>query len=504
MVRASGSYPLCQGFESLHRHRSLVRFVLLVGVCGPVVPSCDGGVEELYSPEEQVELARSRADAPEVLRTRLVDPDASLSVRLRAMRGLVEMGRLDQLRSGLRQLAVEQARGLVERVVPNLTWLAMAGSVPEGRLRQPQIFAKDALLLLEEWMSPALRREGRAVVVRWFAADLPARAATGEMPLARCDPAVRAAVAAAVSLRSARRWSDYPAIAAAVLQFGTDADRLRLRAEAAELFRTAPFDSPQERAETRAGVLAALRGLSGDAAALKAAASGTAPGNPDNRRLADLTDLRDALVGEVRDPAREPRSRSVALARLLELGFPLRPLGLGALVLDENTPAALRADLAGPLTREGDGAVAAAAALALDPAIFAAAAPRLRYVKIQGEILVFARALAAAAPRLAALPGRCEAVVEALAGMAPRRSATAASLLLESGDPFIMALGVAVLGRVGTPDHVAALAAFRTSSQRSACWPERTLGELAQRAVEAISARGATTIAVEAGDDDGG
>jgi len=477
---------------------------VLAAACGLVFPACGGDDQGLFSPEEQVELARSRADAPDFLRARLVAPDASLSVRLRAMRGLVEMGRVDQLRGGLRQLPIEQAARLVELLVPNLTWLAMAGSVPEGRLRQPQIFAKDALLLLEEWMSPGLRRETRGVVVRWFTADLPQRAATGEMPLARCDPAVRTAVAAAVSLRGARRWSDYPALAQAVLQLGTDADRLRLRAEAAELFRTAPFDSPAERAETRAGVLAALRGLSGDVAALKAAAGGQTPVNPDNHLLADLGELRDALVLEVRDAARDPRSRSVALARLLELGFPLRPSGLGALVLAEDTPAALRADLAGPLTREGDGAVAAAAALAPDPAIFAAAAPALRFVKIQGEILVFARALAAAAPRLAALPGRCDAVVDALAGMAPRRSATAANLLLESGDPFIMALGVEVLARVGTPDHAAALAAFRSSSQRSACWPERTLGELAQRAVEAISSRGATPIAVEAGDDDGG
>lgn len=504
MVRASGSYPLCQGFESLHRHRSFCLPVLLAAACCLATSACGGDDGEATSPEEQVELARARADAPDVLRARLVAPDASLSVRLRAMRGLVEMGRVDQLRAGLRQLPIEQATRLVELLVPNLTWLAMAGSVPEGRLRQPQIFAKDALLLLEEWMSPGVRRDTRAVVVRWFAADLPQRAATGDMPLARCDPAVRTAVAAAVSLRTARRWSDYPALAQAVLQIGTDADRLRLRAEAAELFRTAPFDSPQERAETRAGVLAALRGLSGDVAALKAAAGGRTPVNPDNALLADLTGLRDALAAEVRDAGREVRLRSVALARLRELGFPLRPLGLGALVLDESTPAVLRAELAGPLTREGDGAVAAAAALAAEAEVFAAAAPALRFVKIQGEILVFARALAAAAPRLAALPGRCGAVVDALASMAPRRSATAATLLLESGDPFIMAFGVEVLARVGTTDHASALAALRTSSQRSACWPERTLAELAQHALEAISSRGATPIAVEAGDDDGG
>ncbi|MBN1773489.1 MAG: hypothetical protein JXB32_19665 [Deltaproteobacteria bacterium] len=467
-------------------------------------PACGGDGEESASPEEQVELARSRADAPDFLRARLVAADSSLSVRLRAMRGLVEMGRIDQLRHGLRELPIEQATRLVETLVPNLTWLAMAGSVPEGRLRQPQIFAKDALLLLEEWMSPGVRRETRAVAVRWFAADLPQRAGSGDMPLARCDPAVRNAVAAVVSLRTARRWSDYPALTQATLQLGTDADRLRLREEAAELFRTAPFDTPEQRAETRAGVLAALRGLSGDAAALKVALGGRTPVNPDNALLADLTALRDALAAEVRDPTREFRPRSVALARLQELGFALRPLGLGVPAADEDTPAALRAELVEPLTREGDGAAAAAAALATAPEIFAAAAPALRFVKIQGEILVFARALAAAAPRLAGLPGRCDAVVEALAGMAPRRSASAAILLLESGDPVIMAFGVEVLARVGTPDHTSALAALRTSGQRSACWPDRTLADLATRALEAISSRGATPIAVEAGDDDGG
>jgi hypothetical protein len=451
-----------------------------------------------------VELARSRSDAPEFLRARLVAADSSLSVRLRAMRGLVETGRIDQLRQGLRALPLEQARRLVEQLVPNLTWLAMAGSVPEGRLRQSQIFAKDALLLLEEWMSPGVRREARSVAVRWFVSDLPQRSGVGEMPLPRCDPTVRNAVAAAVTLAAARRWSDYPALAQAALQLGTDGDRLRLRAQAAELFRAAPFDTPEQRAETRAGVLAALRGLSGDGPALKLALQGRTPVNPDNTLVADLTGLRDALAADVRDANRAPRDRSTALARLRDLGFVLRPLGLGPLVADETVPAALRAELAEPLTREGDGAVAAAAALAEAPEVFAAAAPALRFVKIQGEILVFARALAAAGEQLAGRPGRCAAVTDALAGMAPRRSATAAILLLESGDPFIMALGVEVLGRVGTPDHASALAAFAGSGQRSACWPDRTLAEQAQHALEAISSRGATPIAVEAGDDDGG
>lgn len=473
-------------------------------VCLLLTATCRADDESAASPEEQIELARSRADAPDFLRARLVAADSSLSVRLRAMRGLVEMGRIDQLRQGLRELPLDQAGRLVELLVPNLTWMAMAASVPEGRLRQPQIFAKDALLLLEEWMSPGVRRETRAVAVRWFAADLPQRSATGDMPLPRCDPAVRNAVAAAVSLRSARRWSDHPVLAQTVLQLGTDADRRRLRDEAAELFRTTPFDTPAERAEARAGVLAALRGLSGDAAALKVGLQGRTPVNPDNSVVADLTGLREALAAEVRDATREPRLRSAALARLRELGFALRPLQLGAVVADERAPTALRVELAEPLTREGDGTAAAAAALAAAPEVFAAAAPALRHVKIQGEILVFARALAAAAARLPELPGRCAAVTDALAAMAPRRSASAARLLLESGDPFIMAFGAEVLARVGTPDDTSALAAFQRSDQRSTCWPDQTLAVQAARALEAISSRGATPIAVEAGDDDGG
>jgi hypothetical protein len=56
---------------------------------------------DVESPEETVELARARQNAPDVLRRYLVSAENSLAVRLRAIRGLAEAGRVDQLRKGL-------------------------------------------------------------------------------------------------------------------------------------------------------------------------------------------------------------------------------------------------------------------------------------------------------------------------------------------------------------------------------------------------------------------
>ena len=97
MVRASGSYPLCQGFKSLHRHLFLWIHFLAAFLAG-AAPACGGDSVSGDSPEEEVELARAKADAADILRRRLVDAESSLSVRLRAIRGLVEGGRVDQLR----------------------------------------------------------------------------------------------------------------------------------------------------------------------------------------------------------------------------------------------------------------------------------------------------------------------------------------------------------------------------------------------------------------------
>jgi hypothetical protein len=501
VVRASGSYPLCQGFDSLHRHRFFLLLPFAALGILTALGACRDTSAVANSAEEETELARAKADAEELLSARLLAPDSSLSVRLRAIRGLVEMGRLDKLRGALRELPVDQARVLVESSVPNVTWLAMASSVPDGRLRQPQVFAKDALLLLDEWMSPDVRRDARAVVVRWFAVDPTNRAAQGDVPLARADVAIRTAVAGLISLRGAKRWSELPAIASLALSVGTDADRRRLRAEAVDEFLRAPFGTPQERAEARAGVLAALRGLSGDAAALKAGLQGRPLPEPDNAPLADLAELRAALAAIVASAAEPAARRNDAAQKLEELGAPLRPLGLVAVVADEAAPVELRAALAGRLAREGEPAAAAAAALATDPAVFAAAAGKLSWVKMGGGTVPFAQALAAQQERLASLPGRCAAVVDALSAMGPRRSATAATLLLGTADPFIMSLGVAVLARVGTPEHSSALEEWQGSKERSACWPERTLGEAVGSALEEIAKRGTAAGPPVAGDE---
>jgi hypothetical protein len=503
VVRASGSYPLCQGFESLHRHLSIRRPAVLAALAAAVL-ACQGAADETDSPEEEVELARAKAGAGELLQGFLIAKDASLSVRLRAIRGLVESGRIDLLRRGLRLLPADQARVLVEQSVSNLTWLTMAGAVPDRRLRRPQVFAKDALLLLDEWMSPEVRRDARAVVVRWFLQDLPGRAGEGEVPLGRADGAVRTSVLASATLRNARSWSEIDAIAALALSAGTPTDRQRLRDEAAEMFVRAPYATPEARAEVRSGVLAALRGLSGDGAALKAGQAGKPLLAADNRVLADLASMRDALAALVRTASEPEELRLGAVTKLRELAFPLRPLGLSPVVADEAVPAPVRAALAAGLVEEGDAESSAAAVLAREPEVFAAVAGRLRQVKIVGQILPFARLVGAGADRLLSLPGRCDALVDALAAMGPRRAATAASLLLGSEDPFIMSLAVEVFARVGTSERASELEAHRGSKARTACWSDRTVGDQVARALAAIASRGGAGGATEAGDEDGG
>jgi hypothetical protein len=324
------------------------------------------------------------------------------------------------------------------------------------------------------------------------------------VPLARVDVAVRISVAASATLRTARRWSELDAIAALVLSVGTDADRKRLRDEAAELFVRAPYATPELRAEVRSGILAALRGLSGDGAALKAGQAGQPLLDADNRVLADLTSMRDALAALVRTASEPEELRRDAVTKLRELGFPLRPLGLSPLVADDAVPAQVRTALAAGLVEEGDADSSAAAVLAREPEVFAAVAGRLRQVKIVGQILPFARLVAGQADRLLSIPGRCDALVEALAAMGPRRAATAASLLLGSEDPFIMSLAVEVLARVGTPERTSELEAHRGSKARTVCWPDRTLGDQVARALAAIASRGGAGGATEAGDEDGG
>ncbi|MBI5488249.1 MAG: hypothetical protein HY905_13025 [Deltaproteobacteria bacterium] len=476
----------------------------LVAALAALAAACHGPAPAANSPEEEVELARAKTNAADLLRARLVDPASPASVRLRAIRGLVEVGRVDQLRQALRELPADQARVLVEQSVPNITWLAMASSVPDGRLRQSQVFAKDALLMIGEWMSPAVRRDATAVVVRWFVSDPVRRADQGSIPLARLESGLRTAVAEGLTLGKAKIWSDVPAIAALVMSIGSDPDRKRLREEAADAYVRAPWATPEQRAETRAGVLAALRGLSGDAAALKAGQQGRPLPEPDNAPLADLAGLREKLAAVIRAPAEPVAARLEALSKMLEVGYPLRPHGLLDVVTDEKGPVEVRAAVAAQLCREGDPAAAAAAALAVPAEVFAATAPNLRHVKIAGQIPAFAEALAAGRERIASLTGRCDALVDALAGMGPRRSATTAGLLLAGGDSFIMSFGVAVLARVGTPDDKEALSALTDSEESTACWPDRTVGQMAAQALEQIAGRGEAPGTSAAGDEDGG
>ncbi|MBI5501135.1 MAG: hypothetical protein HY907_12890 [Deltaproteobacteria bacterium] len=476
----------------------------LLAALAASAPACGDRASAANSPEEEVELARAKNGAAEILRARLVDPASPASVRLRAIRGLVEVGRVDQLRQALRELPAGQARVLVEQSVPNITWLAMASSVPDGHLRQSQVFAKDALLMIGEWMSPAVRRDATTVAVRWFTADPVRRADQGSIPLARLEPGLRTAVAQGLTLARAKVWSDVAAIAALAMSIGSDPDRKRLRQEAADAYVRAPWATPEQRAETRSGILAALRGLSGDAAALKAGQQGRPLPEPDNAPLADLAGLREKLANVIRAPAEPVAARLEALAKMLEVGYPLRPHGLLDVVTDESGPAEVRAAVAAQLCREGDPAAAAAAALATPDGVFAAAAPFLRHVKMAGQIPAFAAALATGRERLVSLRGRCDALVDALAGMGPRRSATAAGLLLAGDDSFIMSFGVAVLARVGTPDDKEALSELTGSEEPTACWPDRTVGQLATQALEQIAGRGEAPGTPAAGDEDGG
>jgi hypothetical protein len=311
-------------------------------------------------------------------------------------------------------------------------------------------------------------------------------------------------VAERLTLRRARTWSDVTAIAALAVTIGTDADRRRLREEAADAYVEAPWGTPEQRAETRSGVLAALRGLSGDALALKAGQQGRPLESPDNGPLADLAGLREKLAAVLRSADRPAATRLEALSKMLEVGYPLRPHDMIGVVADEAQPVEVRSAVAAQLCREGEPNGAVAAVLANPPEVFAEAAPFLRHVKIGGQLPAFAEVLASQRERLLSLPGRCDALVEALASMGPRRSASAAGLLLGSEDSFIMSFGVAVLARVGTPENEEALSALVDSEESAACWPARTIGQLAAAALEQIVGRGAAPGAPTAGDEDGG
>ncbi len=458
-----------------------MRRVAAAAVLAAAWPSCgcragDGAID----PEERIEAARARPDAADVLRAAIESAGATDVVRLRAIRGLVEAGRVDQVRKAFGRMPRGAAEALADQAARNITWLAMAASVPDGRLRQTQVRAKDALVLLEEWMSPDVRREARSVVVRWFAADLASRAKAGDVPLVRADPAVRSAVCAAASLRTARVWTDLPEIAAIVAGCGNEIDLQRLRGEAMAAFIEAPFGTPDDRQRARGGAIAAIKTLRGT-----------------------FEPALEPLAGIVR-AAGEPEGRRVdAAAKLAETGLRLGALGLASIVADDEQPAALRAALGAALVSEGDGIAAAAAVSAGEPEVFDAVRKELWRVRAAGQAKVFADALAARAARLPSIPGRCDALAEALAAMGPRRSAKTAHLLLRSQNSVIMSIAIEVLARVGTAEDRGALDVLTGSRAASPCWPDRTVGGMAAGAIDVLESRGEAGPAPAAGDEDG-
>jgi hypothetical protein len=423
-------------------------------------------------------LGRNAGDA---LLASLTDGAAGLAVRLRAVRGLVEIGQVEPVRRVLAEMPEDEARRIVSESVPFLKRLAMAGSVPDGRLREPQIFAKDALVSFETWMTPDQAAETRAVVARWFLADPIDRHLRGDVPLARAHSAVRSAVAAGLSFARLRRWDEPPALVALAVAHGSEADRARLRGEGLARYVEAPYGTPRERSELNQGLLAALRTLGFDPSAAA-----------------------DRLAADIRNVDLPESRRVEAAAKYVSLDVPLAPAGLGAVAAAPGAPASLRAVLAPPLLSEGDPETAVSLAVDADPAFFGMIGTRLSRVTDRGNLRAFLDGLAACGERLTASAGRCDAVADALAAMGPNRAARAAKRLLADADPFVVSFAVAMLARIGTSDQVPDLERVRLSRDRSPCWPDRTIGESITEAAAAMAGRVAGERGADPGDDDDG